>query len=761
MNLRGDSVLDAALEQHPDAYLVLEHQRVAFGNRAASRLFGEQRLRPLAGRSIAELLVAESRHEAQAWTRLTEGDGWTAAAAVRCLALDGRAFPAIVRVRALGMEFASQLHVVLRQTSPEGPSLERHRGISDDFDRAESLGQLGRFALQRSAAERDWFSEGFARIIGHKADQGSISREGFVDRFAHPQDRELVRRAIEEGFERGRESALEFRIVRPDGSARHVRWAMVPVCDRNGRGRALRGTLHDITDRVLAAGEFEHQTAWLSAILEAAVQGIITIDETGAMQSANRAAERVFGYTSAEMRGRNVSMLMPPEYSTQHDAYLANYMATGIRKIIGIGREVVGLRKDGTAFPMELAVGEVRVGNRRMFTGFVHDISERKQLEAEFLRAQKTEVVGRLAEGIAHDFNNLLMGIRSCASLAQERRDLDGPARILVQEIENATQRGMALTKSLLAFSRSKPSRLVHIRLSDVIAANQTMLQHLISEDIELAIEPTEAGDAILGDAGLIEQILVNLVINARDAMPSGGRIRIAAGAVHPGSAGADGGAASSRGEVALVVTDTGLGIEPSVLSRIFEPFFTTKEPGKGTGLGLATVQQIVKQLSGRVEVDSVPGSGTTFRIFFAAHAGPEREAAPALPASSAPLPGTETVLLVEDDSLIRSSVRRHLSRLGYRVIAAGDGQEALELAAGHSDPIDVLVTDVVMPGMGGRELAERLLALDPKLRTVFMSAHAQEVLVEQGRLPPNTNYLEKPYDLGQLSALLRKVLDP
>src|SRR5689334_16557890 len=492
--------------------------------------------------------------------------------------------------------------------------------------------------------------------------------------------------------------------------------------------------------------EAEHEKAHeaqIQAILDTAVEAILTIDERGTVQSFNLAAVRMFGYQPGEVLGRNVSMLMPPPYQGEHDGYLAAYLGSGHKKIIGIGREVQARRKDGSDFPIHLAVSEVRLADRRLFTGFIRDLSEPKRLEREFLHAQKMETVGSLAGGIAHDFNNLLMGILACSRIAREERVDGEQARELFEEIGAAASRGIALTRRLLAFSRRQPVQLRPTSLNGVIRENETMLRQLLGEDIELSIELEPAGAHALADEGLIEQVLINLVVNARDALPAGGRIAVTTRE------------RADPPQVLLEIRDTGTGMTPEVRARIFEPFFSTKGPDKGTGLGLSTVKRIVGELRGTIEVETEPGQGTTFRIGMPRSAGAQ---APAPAAAPVLRPADKSrVLVVEDDHLVRASLRRYLDKRGYAVLVAEGPAQALERAGRNA--FDVLVTDMILPGAAGNELARRSRALAPACKVVYMSAHPAEVLIEQGRLEPGAAFLEKPFEMTTLDGLLGEVL--
>jgi PAS domain S-box-containing protein len=490
--------------------------------------------------------------------------------------------------------------------------------------------------------------------------------------------------------------------------------------------------------------ELRERDALMHAVVETAVEAIITIDEHGSIRSFNLAAERIFGYGSEDVVGKNVSMLMPSPYSDEHDAYLAAYLTTGERKVIGIGREVSATRRDGTVFPVHLAVSEVPTEGRRLFTGFVRDLTEQKRLQREFLQAQKMEAVGNLSGGIAHDFNNLLMGILACSRIAGESLVQGSHGRELFEEIGAAANRGIALTRRLLAFSRRGSAvQLRPTSIDGVVRDNATMLRQLLGEDVTLVIELGSGEACVRADEGLVDQVLINLLVNARDAMPAGGEIRVETRCV--------------GNEVVLAVHDTGSGIAPEVHARIFEPFFTTKAADKGTGLGLSTVKRIVEQLGGRIELETELGTGTTFRLTF-----PRTDDAPAQPAPTVTRTAAScagrTVLLVEDDRLVRVALQRFLVAKGFVVLPAGTPAEAQDVARANAG-IDVLVTDMILPGITGSELASRLRATAPALPAIFMSAHPAELLIEQGRLAPDAPYIEKPFEMEALERLLGEVL--
>lgn len=355
----------------------------------------------------------------------------------------------------------------------------------------------------------------------------------------------------------------------------------------------------------------EHDLPLLLAILEGVLDAIITINERGVIQSFNKTAERMFGYAAEEVIGENVSMLMEADHGSQHDQYLRRYIETGERKIIGIGREVMARRKDGTTFPCDLGVTEHFADDRRIFIGVLRDITQRRMLEAQLRQSQKLEAIGTLAAGVAHDFNNILMGIRGCMKFASSKIDGDSPAQRFLEEAQSATDRGARLTRQLLDFSRRTPTEHRRFGLNSVVDGADTLLRQLLSKELQIVRHLDAPRDEVQGDPGQIEQVVMNLVINARDAIEGLGQISISTSNVERAAQpGAPGGV-----YVRLSVEDDGCGMDEGTISRIFEPFYTTKPPDKGTGLGLSTVYGIIEEHGGVVSVRSELGAGTIFDV--------------------------------------------------------------------------------------------------------------------------------------------------
>ena len=387
------------------------------------------------------------------------------------------------------------------------------------------------------------------------------------------------------------------------------------------------------------------------------------------------------------------------------------------------------------------------------------DITERTQLQASFLQAQKMESVGRLAGGIAHDFNNLLTVMISTADLALGQLKEGDPLHADFQEVRRAAGRAAVLTRQLLAFSRKQVLQPAVLSLNAVVADMEKMLRPVIGEAIELVFAPAEDLGSVTVDPGQIEQVIMNLAVNARDAMPEGGKLTIetrnaelddAYAAQHP--------SVRPGPHVMLAISDTGAGMDEATRAYIFEPFFTTKERGKGTGLGLSTAHGIVEQSGGSIRVDSEVGEGTTFTIYLPRVAEAARDDRPARAVT--PARGTETILVVEDEQALRKAIKRILESAGYTVLAAANGGEALLLLEHHEGPVYLMLTDLVMPGLSGRELAQRLARMRPDVKVLYMSGYSDDTVVPHGVLDEGTHFVGKPFTIEELTRKVREVLD-
>jgi PAS domain S-box-containing protein len=504
------------------------------------------------------------------------------------------------------------------------------------------------------------------------------------------------------------------------------------------------------------------------AMFDSAAIGTGVLDLDGRIVTSNRALEQMLQYDKADLAGLSAAELTHPD-DRDRELELFGELASGKREEYRLEKRV--LARSGELLWAHHTVSLVRDAftKPRFAIAMLEDITPRKQAEDERVRletqlrqAQKMEAVGQLAGGVAHDFNNLLTAIRGYSEFALSRVGSDDAGlQKDIEEIARSADRASSLTRQLLAFSRKQLLQPRILQLNDVVGEVDQMLRRLIGEDIEVVTVFGRALGRVKADPGQIEQVLVNLVVNARDAMPEGGQLTIETANVDAD----DELVAQHEGltpgrYVMLAVHDTGHGMDAETRGRLFEPFFTTKEQGKGTGLGLATVYGIVKQSGGYVVVESEPGNGATFKIFLQRLEAGVDEAAPRVRVEPDRPSGSETVLLVEDEEVVRNLVREILERNGYAVLEARNGAEALELGQTCGAPIHLLVTDVVMPKMSGRELAERLVAIHPETRVLYMSGYTDGAISQQGVLDPQTELLQKPFTFDDLAQKVRQVLD-
>ncbi|MFN2602463.1 MAG: PAS domain S-box protein [Gemmatimonadaceae bacterium] len=641
-----------------------------------------------------------------------------------------------------------------------------------------------------------------------------------------------------------------------------------------------------LEERELAFYRWRKSESRYRAVVDAATDAIITIDERSRILFANLAVHRVFGYLPEELTGRELTVLMPPVLADQHRFGLARYLATGEHRIQWQGVELVGRRKDGTEVPIEISFGELLEDGNRVFTGIVRDVSERhaaahalsaaearmrfameasrvgvwevdfttgavrwseilealhglspgtfggtfpafldqihpedrqqvasefdratrehldanilyrttwadgtvhwltgvgrtfydaegvpirtagivldvterRALEEQYRQSQKMEAIGQLAGGVAHDFNNLLTAIQAYGSMLGEALEPNSREREDVDEILRAADRGASLTRQLLAFSRQQVLAPRPLNLGDVVRSIEPMLRRLIGERIDLVVRSDADVGHILADPGQIEQVIMNLAVNAGDAMPDGGILSLETVNMELDADYERTHVDSPPGRyVMLAVTDTGTGMDAATAKRVFEPFFTTKAAGKGTGLGLSTVYGIVKQSGATVKLYTEPGRGSTFKIYFPRI---ETVAAPApVVTRAASQGGSETILVVEDDAALRKMAVRILDRAGYAVLAAGTPKKAIEIAA-TLQRIDLLLTDLVLPEMSGRELAERLSERLPEMRILYMSGYTDDSVVRHGVLERESQFIHKPFAHDALLRKVRETLD-
>jgi PAS domain S-box-containing protein len=559
----------------------------------------------------------------------------------------------------------------------------------------------------------------------------------------------MLERLQQNGYIRYEDLPLETR----DGRKIAVEF----VCNiyQVGDKKVIQCNIRDITARKRA----EETQTLLATAIEQAAETIVITDTHGTIQYANPAFERISGYTRDEAIGQNPRVLK----SGKHDAAFYRQMWDVLDSGQKWSGHFVNRRKDGTIYEEDATISPVRDKGGRMvnFVAVKRDVTREMKLEAQFHQAQKMESIGQLAGGVAHDFNNILAVIQmQCDSL----KIVGHPSAEQLEcaeEISAAAQRGAALTRQLLLFSRKQTMQPRDLDLNQSINDVTKMLHRVLGADVQMRFKFAKQPLFIHADAGMMDQVLMNLAVNSRDAMPGGGMLVIETSAVDfDESVRAHSIQASPGAYVCLSVSDTGCGIPSENLPRIFEPFFTTKDAGNGTGLGLATVFGIVQQHRGWVNVYSDVGHGTTFRIYL-----PRLTSVPTQESKQSESPalcgGGETILVVEDDAFLGAAARKTLSQCGYRVLAATDGAQALAAWQENRDKIDLLLTDLVLPGgMSGMDLSARLLMEDPKLKVIYASGHSAEIADKGSALNEGVNFLSKPFPAGKLAQTIRRTLD-
>jgi PAS domain S-box-containing protein len=563
-----------------------------------------------------------------------------------------------------------------------------------------------------------------------------------------PGTRELVTRSSESGGWRG-----ELLNRRRNGLDFPIELSTSVIHDDAGAVVGLLGVARDITEVRLK----EERLRLQGAALESTADAVAITERNGTMTWVNPAFTRLTGFTADEAIGQKTSML----HSDAHDeAFYREIWQTILAGQVWDG-ELTNRRKDGEIYLVAQTITPVfdARGEISHFVAVTRNSSHRRQLEEQLRQAQKMEAVGRLSGGIAHDFNNLLNVVLGFSELLVRQLPDDKLRRYALQVVKAAT-RGAGLTRQLLAFSRQQVLQPRVVNLNTVVAEAEKMLSRLIGEDLELVMSLDPDLGSVEVDPGQIEQVIINLAVNSRDAMPEGGTLAIVTANFEVVDAAGGGQSMAPGPYVRLTVTDNGTGMDAATQAHIFEPFFTTKGIGKGTGLGLATVYGIVKQSKGYIWANSAVGQGTRFTVLLPRLAAVTTVAAAEAPEAAAEPGGAETMLVVEDDDAARGLWQELLADLGYRVLVASNGAEALEVALAHPERIDVLLTDVVMPRMGGRVLAERLTAARPGLHVIFMSGYTADTMLRQGIALTGGPFLQKPFTAQQLARKIRETLD-
>jgi PAS domain S-box-containing protein len=683
-----------------------------------------------------------------------------------------------------------QEHAMAETRYPADPSKPRsplEQALNDAAERTElALAACNMGIWSLDAATQAVALDNRARAIWCLPDSVTTCTLSELEAMVHPDDRAKRQTARQKGLDPNGDGhfVAEYRIAAHE--LHSERWVAVQGQTTFLQGRAVRmiGTVRDITARKtveqqlrtsqealsLRKSELEAEvtarTRQLEAMHDAAVNAILTIDPRGAIQSINVATTQLLGYAREELIGQNVKMIMPDPYAREHDRYLKAYLDTGKKKIIGIGREVTARRKDGTTLPIHLAVSEFEANGNRFFTGIITDLSERKsaevalqETERKLAQSQKMEAVGQLTGGLAHDFNNLLTIIIGNLELLDMRLDDEGD-RDLIRRADEAARMGARLTGRLLTFGRRGALQPTVVNLNDTTVGMTELLRRSLGEAVTVTSELASDLWKTRLDAGEIENAILNLALNARDAMPNGGRILIETDNVTLTKDDLAQSPDALAGDfVKLTVSDEGTGMPPEVVARAFEPFFTTKEAGRGTGLGLSTIFGFVKQSGGHANIYSEVGKGTAVSLYL------PRDASSVLPETrKTSIPDLKTavgeiVLVVEDNEEVRDLTVRRLGALGYTVLVAGTGPEALAILEKRTD-IDLVFSDVVMPGgVSGFDIARWVKQHKPQLKILLTSGFAPEMANHGAALPADITLLRKPYKQADLARAIRETL--
>ncbi len=766
MQLTNHSLL-GLMQAAPDAVVCADADgRIVLVNAQAERLFGYQR-EELTGQPV-EVLVPDAFRPSHPVLRAgyvvdprprQMGEGLELAGSRR----DGSTFPAEISLSAIETGEGILVMAAVRDVT-------ERREAAATAARLASIIQSSHDAVIGESLDRvitSW-NPGAQRLYGYPAAE-MIGRD--IDVLI-PAERRAAEQEIQDAIARGdRVEPYQTERIRKDGGLIGVSIMLSPITDPSGTIIGMSRVSRDITGQQRADARFR-------GLLEAAPDAVVCADAGGRIVLVNAQTERLFGYGRDELVGRLVEILVPDAIKAVHPAHRARYVADPQPRQMGAELELAGRRRDGSTFPAEISLSAIDTGEGILVLAAVRDVTERLELQAERERlktqterdrferqlhqSQRLESLGQLAGGVAHDFNNLLAVISNYAAFAAEEvaKAPEGEwqsVREDIQEIERAAERAAGLTRQLLAFARRDVIQPRALSLNDVIEDVEQLLIRTLGEHVELSTDLAAGLGRVLADPGQIEQLLINLAVNARDAMPAGGKLIVATAntSIEADHAASRVGLGPGR-YVSLKVSDTGTGMPREVAERAFEPFFTTKAKGEGTGLGLATVYGIVTQVGGYITIYSEPGLGTTFTILLPETSQADQER---LPSPQPPQGGAgQTVLVVEDEAAMRQVTSRILVRNGYQVITAENGLDAIEVA-GHPGNIDVLLTDVIMPQMLGKEAASRIRALHPAVRVLFMSGYTQGVLGTRGVLAPDVNLIEKPFTEASLLIKLREIL--
>src|SRR5260221_1608301 len=690
---------------------------------------------------------------------------WTAAVVVTLLLTVGLAsfllreddplseFPQTVR-GLIGLVLIFDIYTLFQQLQIHRMRRRLIRG--EELFRLISENAADLIAVVDMEGKRVFNSFAYERVIGYSSEdlQKSSSFEQI-----HPEDRDKVRLAAEEARRTGVGKPLEYRVRHKNGTWRVLESTASVIRNSKGDDENLVSVMRDVTERKSSAEAVRRAEAGFRSVVEVDPYGIYRAGLSGELVLVNSALEKMLGYSSQEELLRTNLATGVYRYPVEHQKLNETLLHQESFKDI----EVEWKRKDGALITVRCSGRPIKdeTGAVAYVEVFAEDATERRTLERQLRMAQKMEAVGRLTGGIADDFNNSLGVIIGYSQVLKRTLGSEHASFEHAEEIEKAGQRAVSLTRQLLAFSRQQVLEPVVLNLNTLVSYMEKMLPRLIGEDIALKLHLDTSLSQVKTDPSQIEQVLLNLAVNARDAMPDGGKLLIQTANVNLDTAYTHSHPGSRPGSyVMLRVTDTGTGIDPEIQSQIFEPFFTTKERDKGTGLGLATVYGDGKQSGGYIAVDSEKGNAASFSVYMPRLEQPVAD--PVAPVAVAPMNTrrTETILLVEDAEPLRTLAEMFLKESGYRILSAADVQQALQSARQHPQPIHLLLTDVVMPGMNGRVLGERLAPSQPGMKVLYMSGYADSFIAGHGVLESGTHLLHKPFTQETLTCKVRELLN-
>jgi PAS domain S-box-containing protein len=768
-----------------DAIITIDHQeRIVVFNSAAEKLFvcpADQAL----GQPLDRFIPPRFRQLHTTHIQNFERTGTTARSmgtlsTLSALKTTGEEFPIEATISQVEVEGQKLFTVMIRDISERQKAEESLRESQERFQNAFEFSAMS-MALVDLDGRYLQVNQAFCQLLGYSEDE--LLQTTF-QAVTHPADLHIEFQLIKQLLtNQAAFCAIEKRYLHKNDAVIWVHSTRSLVRDSQGQPRYFISQLQDITERKRAEQALRLSEARMAGIIRSATDAIITLNAQQRIVVFNHAAEQMFGWEASQVLGQTLDNFIPQSLRQLHAQHIRNFAKTGVsvRSMASPFSKLTALRASGEEFPIEATISQLEAEGQKFFTVIIRDISEREKAEKalhdkeeQLRQSQKMEAVGQLAGGVAHDFNNLLTVIVNYSEIIAR-----GPTNLAqiqesTEQIQVAAVRAASLTRQLLAFSRQQILQPQLVSLDSVVNNTLKMIERLIGEDIELVVNlsltPSSTPAQLWIDPLQIEQAILNLAINARDAMPRGGKLIIETGQTTLDEAYLSSTHLPARPGIyaVLSVSDTGVGMDEATKTHIFEPFFTTKEKGKGTGLGLATVYGIVEQNKGTIWLYSEVGVGTNFKLYFPVVHSPQT-VTPAIPKSQPELAeetlkGSETILLVEDEKQLRMLTRQLLEEQGYNVIEAQNGVEALEYIERYSGPIDLVLSDVVMPKMGGRELAAKVGRLRPQIRFLYMSGYTgwgSSSESEKAFLAPAANFLEKPFSAKTLHTKIREVLNP